>query len=62
MSSSFSVQPLGPNLGAEVLDLDPASIVLPETLAALEALLVKHEAIVLHVPALRPEQHLAMAR
>ena len=62
MSSSFTVQPLGPNIGAEVLDLDPASIDSPATLAALEAALVRHEALVLHVPGLRPEQHLALAR
>lgn len=62
MLSSFTVRPLGPNLGAEVLDLDPTSLILPATLAALEAALFKHEAIVLHVPELRPEQHLAIAR
>jgi len=49
-------------VGAEVLDLDPASVFLPETLAALETALVKHEALVLHVPKLRPEQHLAIAK
>ncbi len=62
MSSSFTVRPLGPHLGAEALDLDPAAIALPETLAALEAALIKHEALVLSVPTLRPEQHLALAR
>lgn len=62
MSSSFTVHTLGASIGAEVLDLDPSSIHLPETLAAIEAALVKHEALVLHVPGLRPEQHLAIAR
>lgn len=62
MSSTFTVRPLGPHLGAEVLDLDPASLQSPHTLAALEAALVRHEALVLPVPGLRPEQHLAIAR
>ena len=62
MSSSFAVRPLGPSIGAEVLDLDPASLFSSETLAALEATLVKHEAVVLHVPELKPEQHLALAQ
>ncbi|MCY1432278.1 hypothetical protein D9M71_482700 [compost metagenome] len=44
MLSSFTVRQLGPTLGAEVLDLDTASLVLPETLAALQAALFKHEA------------------
>ena len=62
MSSSFKVRPLGSNMGAEIIDLDPASVGLPETLAALGAALVKYEALVLHVPELRPEQHLAIAK
>jgi len=62
MSSTFTVRPLGPSLGAEVLDLDPASVVLPETLAKLEAALIQHETLILPVPGLRPEQHLAIAR
>lgn len=62
MSSAFTVRPLGPSIGAEVLDLDPACVFLPDTLAGLEAALVQHEALVLHVPGLRPEQHLAIAR
>lgn len=61
MTSSFTVRPLGPSIGAEVLELDCASLLLPETLAALEAVLTKHEAVVLHVPELTPEQHLAVA-
>lgn len=62
MSSSFTVHSLGTSIGAEVLDLDPSSIDLPVTLAAIEAALIKHEALVLHVPDLRPEQHLAIAQ
>lgn len=62
MPSTLTIQPLGPNLGAEVLDLDPAAIQSKETLIALEAALVKHEALVLHVPDLRPAQQLAIAQ
>ena len=62
MSSSLTVHSLGTRIGAEVLDLDPSSIHLPVTLAAIEAALVEHEALVLHVPDLKPEQHLAIAR
>ena len=62
MSSPFTVRPLGPAIGAEVLDLDLADVFLPETLQAIEAALVKHEALVLHVPELMPEQHLAIAK
>lgn len=62
MSTTLTIQPLGPSLGAEVLDLDPATIQSRETLTALEAALVKHETLVLHVPDLRPEQHLAIAQ
>lgn len=62
MSLPFTIRPLGPAIGAEVLDLDLTSVFLPETLAALEAALVKHEALVLHVPDLLPAQHLAIAQ
>lgn len=62
MPSTLAIQPLGPNLGAEVLDLDPAAIQSKETLIALEAALVKHETLVLHVPDLRPAQQLAIAQ
>ena len=61
MPSPFNVRPLGPAIGAEVLDLNLADVFLPETLQALEAALVKHEALVLHVPELTLEQHLAIA-
>lgn len=61
MPSPFTVRQLGPAIGAEVLDLNLADVMLPASLAALEAALVKHEALVLHVPALTPEQHLAIA-
>lgn len=62
MSSPFTVRPLGPSIGAEVLDLDLTTVFLPETLVAIEAALVKHEALVLHAPDLLPEQHLAIAQ
>ena len=62
MPSPFKVRQLGPAIGAEVLDLNLADVMLPATLAALEAALGKHEALVLHVPELTPAQHLAIAQ
>ena len=62
MPSPFKVRQLGPAIGAEVLDLNLADVMLPATLAALDAALVKHEALVLHVPELTPAQHLAIAQ
>ena len=62
MTSAFTVRQLGPAIGAEVLDLQLADVMLPATLAHLEAALVKHEALVLHVPELSPAQHLAIAQ
>ena len=62
MPSPFKVRQLGPAIGAEVLDLKLADVMLPATLAALEVALVKHEALVLHVPELTPAQHLAIAQ
>ena len=62
MTSAFTVRQLGPAIGAEVLDLQLADVMLPATLAHLEAALVKHEALVLHVPELTPAQHLAIAQ
>ena len=61
MSSPITVRTLGPNIGAEVIDLNTADVFKPETLQAIEDALVKHEALVLHVPDLTPEQHLAIA-
>ena len=61
MSSPLTVRPLGPNIGAEVMDLDTANVFKPEMLQAIEDALVRHEALVLHVPDLTPEQHLAIA-
>jgi taurine dioxygenase len=60
MSSPLTVRPLGPAIGAEVIDLDLSQELSPETLAAIDAALVKHEALVLHVPELTPAQHLAI--
>ena len=61
MSSRLTVRPLGPAIGAEVMDLDLSQGLSPETLTAIEAALVKHETLVLHVPELTPAQHLAIA-
>lgn len=61
MPSPFTVRPLGLAIGAEAVDLDLSQGLSPETLAAIEAALVKHEALVLHVPDLTPAQHLAIA-
>jgi taurine dioxygenase len=62
LPSSFTVRPLGPHIGAEVLGLDLADAALPQTLVDIEAALVKHEALLLHVPGLTPAQHLAIAQ
>lgn len=62
MSSPISVQILGPRIGAEVLKLDLADPLSAQTLQALEAALLRHEALVLHVPDMTPDQHLAIAR
>lgn len=62
MSSPISVQILGPRIGAEVLKLDLADPLSAPTLQALEAALLRHEALVLHVPDMTPDQHLAIAR
>jgi taurine dioxygenase len=62
VSLPFTVRQLGPAIGAEVLDLNLADVMVPATLVALEAALVKHEALVLHVPELTPAQHLAIAQ
>ena len=61
MSSPLAVRSLGPQIGAEVMDLNMADVAKPETLQAIEDALVKHEALVLHVPDLTPDQHLAIA-
>ena len=62
MSTNFTVRPLGPAIGAEILNLDLRAGFSPETLQSLEAALVQHEAILLHVPDLTPEQHLVLAQ
>ena len=61
MSSPLAVRPLGPHIGAEAMDLNMADVAHPPTLQAIEDALVKHEALVLHVPDLTPDQHLAIA-
>lgn len=62
MSSPITVQPLGPRIGAEVLKLDLAGKLSAQTLQELEAALLKHETLVLHVPDMTHEQHLAIAQ
>ena len=59
---SFTVRPLGPAIGAEVLDLNLADGFTEDTLRAIDAALVKHEALLLHVPGLTPAQHLTLAQ
>lgn len=61
MDQSFDVNPLGPAIGAEIINFNLDKVFEKDTLANLEAALVKHEAIVLHVPDLSPQQHLAIA-
>lgn len=61
MTNSFTVKALGPAIGAEVQDLNLDRIFEQETLLDLEATLVKHEAILLRVPDLTLEQHLAIS-
>ena len=62
MPTPFTVNPLGPRIGAEALQLDLAGKLSDQTLQALEAALVKHEALVLQVPEMTPDQHLAIAK
>ena len=62
MSIPMTVKPLGPRIGAEALQLDLAGALSAKTLTELETALIKHEALVLHVPDMTPEQHLAIAR
>lgn len=61
MSSPMKLRALGPRIGAEVLELDMAGQLSAATLQELEAALVRHETLVLHVPDMTPEQHLAIA-
>lgn len=60
--NELHVRPLGPRIGAEVIALDLQGALSAQTLLQLEAALVQHEALVLHVPDLQPAQHLAIAR
>jgi len=62
MSNNFTVRALGPAIGAEVLDLDLKDGFSEEMLKELNIALVKHEALLLHVPELTPSQHLALAK
>lgn len=62
MPSSLTIRPLGPRIGAEALQLDLSGQLTAQTLDALDAALVKHETLVLHVPDMTPEQHLVIAR
>ena len=62
MSQPFQLRVLGPHIGAEIVDWAVQGTPDTKTLAALEAALCQHEALVLHVPDMTPEQHLAIAR
>lgn len=62
MSHPFTVTPLGPRIGAEVRQLELDGKLSTTTLQQLEAALVEHETLVLHVPDLTPEQHLVIAQ
>ena len=62
MYQTLTVQPLGPAIGAEVQNLDLKNDFSETILNELEAVLIKHEAILLHVPDLTPEQHLVLAQ
>ena len=62
MPSSLTIRPLGPRIGAEASQLDLSGQLSAQTLKAIEAALVQHEALVLHVPDMKPDQHLAIAR
>lgn len=62
MYQNLTVQTLGPAIGAEVQNLNLKNGFSLETLQELEAVLIKHEAILLHVPDLTPEQHLVLAQ
>ena len=62
MYQTLTVQPLGPAIGAEVQNLDLKNSFSETMLNELEAVLIKHEAILLHVPDLTPEQHLVLAQ
>jgi taurine dioxygenase len=59
---TLTVQPLGLAIGAEVQNLDLKNGFSETMLNELEAVLIKHEAILLHVPDLTPEQHLVLAQ
>ena len=62
MPSSLTIRPLGPRIGAEALQLDLSGQLSAQTLKALDAALVQHETLVLHVPDMTPDQHLAIAQ
>lgn len=62
MYQNLTVKTLGPAIGAEVQNLNLKNGFSLETLQELEAVLIKHEAILLHVPDLTPEQHLVLAQ
>ena len=62
MSIPLTVKLLGPRIGAEAMPLDLAGVLSAKTLTELETALIKHEALVLHVPDMTPDQHLAIAR
>ncbi len=62
MSSLLTVRPLSPILGAELIGLKPDLSSKSDMLAEIEAALVKHEVIILHVPDLSLEDHQAIGQ
>lgn len=62
MYQTLNVLPLGPAIGAEVQNLNLANGFSETMLKELEAVLIKHEAILLHVPDITPAQHLVLAQ
>lgn len=59
--TSLNIRPLSPTIGAEVIDFSIDASNQNEVLKNLEAALVKHQVLVLHIPDLTPEQHLTIA-
>ena len=62
MYQTLTVRPFGPAIGAEVQNFDLKNGFSQAMLDELKAVLIKHEAILLHVPDLTPEQHLVLAQ
>ncbi len=61
MAANWSVQPLGPLLGAEVVGLDAAAIG-PGDAARLREALDQHQLLLVRAPDMTPDQHMALGR